>query len=79
MGGIVISTAAEQRPEKIARLVYVAAYMLPDGHSLAVAALGDPLAHGGRSYTVTGPEASSPREQVAILAGCWTGRCGPRR
>jgi hypothetical protein len=34
MGGIVVSTAAEQRPGKIARLVHVAAYMLPDGHSV---------------------------------------------
>lgn len=34
MGGIVISTVAEQRPNRIARLVYVAAYMLPNGHSV---------------------------------------------
>ena len=30
-GGIVASAAAEARPEKVAALVYVAAYMLPDG------------------------------------------------
>ena len=36
--------------------------------AVAAAALTDPAAHAGRSYTVTGPEASSPREQVAILS-----------
>jgi uncharacterized protein YbjT (DUF2867 family) len=36
--------------------------------AVAVAALGDPAAHGGRAYTVTGPEASSPRDQVAIIS-----------
>lgn len=34
MGGIVVSTAAEQRPEKLAAVVYVAAYMLPAGESV---------------------------------------------
>jgi uncharacterized protein YbjT (DUF2867 family) len=39
-----------------------------DVAAVAVAALQDPAAHAGESYTVTGPESSSPREQVAILA-----------
>jgi pimeloyl-ACP methyl ester carboxylesterase len=34
MGGIVISAAAEQRPERIARLVYVAAYLLGAGETI---------------------------------------------
>ena len=34
MGGIVVSCAAEQRPEKIRRAVYVAAFMLPNGQAL---------------------------------------------
>lgn len=34
MGGVVISAVAEQRPERIARLVYVAAYLLGDGESI---------------------------------------------
>lgn len=34
MGWIAASTAAEQRPEKIRRTVYVAAFMLPDGQAL---------------------------------------------
>lgn len=34
MGGIVISEVAEQRPDKIGTLVYLAAYLLADGQSL---------------------------------------------
>jgi pimeloyl-ACP methyl ester carboxylesterase len=34
MGGIVISTVAERRPEKVARLVYLAAYLLENGGSI---------------------------------------------
>jgi pimeloyl-ACP methyl ester carboxylesterase len=34
MGGIVISSVAEQRPERIARLVYVAAYLLGTGETI---------------------------------------------
>lgn len=37
--------------------------------AVAVAALLDPERHAGESYTATGPEASSPREQIEILAG----------
>ena len=34
MGGMVISRAAEQRPDKIKKLVYVCAFLLGDGESL---------------------------------------------
>jgi pimeloyl-ACP methyl ester carboxylesterase len=34
MGGLVISQTAEQRPEKIKKLVYVCAFLLKDGESL---------------------------------------------
>ncbi len=40
-GGIVISRAAELAPERIERLVYLAAYLLPAGMSLADAARAD--------------------------------------
>ncbi len=33
-GGIVISEVAEARPDKIARLVYLAAFLLGDGESI---------------------------------------------
>ncbi len=39
-----------------------------DVAAVAVAALQDAAAHGGRAYAVTGLNASSPREQVAILS-----------
>ena len=41
MGGTVISQVAEQRPEKVAQLVYVAAYLLPNGKSLLEAGQQD--------------------------------------
>ncbi|HEY6123271.1 MAG TPA: alpha/beta fold hydrolase [Steroidobacteraceae bacterium] len=40
-GGIVISRAAELVPERIRRLVYLSAYLLPSGRSLAEAARAD--------------------------------------
>jgi uncharacterized protein YbjT (DUF2867 family) len=36
--------------------------------AVAVTVLRDPATHSGQTYTVTGPEATSPREQVEILA-----------
>ncbi len=41
MGGIVTSEAAERRPEKIRMLVYLTAYLLPNGRSLVDAAQTD--------------------------------------
>lgn len=41
MGGIVISATAEERPDDIARLVYVAAYVPQDGESLFDLAMTD--------------------------------------
>jgi pimeloyl-ACP methyl ester carboxylesterase len=41
MGGLVISSAAEMRPSKIAKLVYVAAFLLRDGQILLDAAQAD--------------------------------------
>ena len=41
MGGAVISQAAEYRPEKIKALVYVAAYLLRNGESIAPIGQGD--------------------------------------
>jgi pimeloyl-ACP methyl ester carboxylesterase len=42
MGGLVVSQAAEARPEKVAKLVYLAAFLVEDGTSLLAAAGGDP-------------------------------------
>jgi pimeloyl-ACP methyl ester carboxylesterase len=40
-GGIVISQVAESRPEKIKALVYLAAYLIPNGEAMLPTALGD--------------------------------------
>lgn len=41
MGGIVISRAAEQRPDKVSRLVYLTAFLLEDGQTLLEVAQAD--------------------------------------
>ena len=41
LGGVAISQAAEQRPGKIEKLVYVCAVLLPDGRSASEASQGD--------------------------------------
>jgi pimeloyl-ACP methyl ester carboxylesterase len=41
-GGPVISTVAEARPEKIAKLVYLTAYLLPSGASIVSTLADDP-------------------------------------
>lgn len=41
MGGFVISTAAEQQPQTVAKLVYLAAFLLDDGQTLGDAASRD--------------------------------------
>lgn len=40
-GGIVISQAPERRPEKVKRLVYLAAYLIPNGQAMLPTALSD--------------------------------------
>jgi pimeloyl-ACP methyl ester carboxylesterase len=40
-GGIVISQTAEHRPEKIRTLVYLAAFLIPNGEAMLPTALGD--------------------------------------
>ena len=41
MGGFVISAAAEQQPETVAKLVYLAAFLLDDGQTFGDAASRD--------------------------------------
>lgn len=41
MGGLVVSQAAEARPDKIKRLVYLTAFLVEDGGSLLSASAGD--------------------------------------
>lgn len=41
LGGATISLAAEQHPERIRRLVYLAAFLVPPGQSVGALAMGD--------------------------------------
>lgn len=40
-GGIVISQTAEQRPDRVSSLVYLAAFLIPDGEAMLPTALSD--------------------------------------
>jgi pimeloyl-ACP methyl ester carboxylesterase len=51
-GGIVISQAAELRPEKIKGLVYVAAFLLPNGATLLDTALQDAGSVAGQNLII---------------------------
>ncbi len=41
MGGVAISEAAEARPEKVKKLIYLAAFLIPSGHSMLEVAMQD--------------------------------------
>jgi pimeloyl-ACP methyl ester carboxylesterase len=60
-GGIVISETAERVPEKIARLVYLAAFMIPDGATLLGSA-------GGRESTSAGGLQVGPDNTTTVTA-----------
>ncbi|HSW14633.1 MAG TPA: alpha/beta fold hydrolase [Solimonas sp.] len=60
--GIVISQAAEQRPDRIAGLVYLAAYLVPDGRSMMEYALQD-----SDSLVVQNVETSLDRRLLPLL------------
>jgi pimeloyl-ACP methyl ester carboxylesterase len=55
MGGIVVSAAAEARPEKIAKLVYLSAFLLPNGKSIVDVTTGDAHSLLTGSIVFTGP------------------------
>ncbi|WP_336961587.1 alpha/beta fold hydrolase [Sphingobium aquiterrae] len=65
-GGIVISEAAERVPEKVATLVYVAAFLIPDGGTLLEVSHSDPpratgkmLKSGPHNSTTLVPQAAA--------------------
>jgi pimeloyl-ACP methyl ester carboxylesterase len=60
MAGMVISGAAEKAPERIARLVYVAAYLPKDGQSLYQLAQGDADSRVPRWWRQADPKAYTP-------------------
>lgn len=60
--GIVISQAAEQRPERIAGLVYLAAYLVPNGRSMMELAV-----HDTESLVVQNVETGLDRKYLPFL------------
>jgi pimeloyl-ACP methyl ester carboxylesterase len=60
MGGMVISAVAEKAPDRVARLVYVAAYLPRDGQSLYALSQNDADSRVGRYWTQADPKAYSP-------------------
>jgi len=63
MGGVVITQVAEQRPDKIAKLVYVAAILPKDGQSLQDLASKDAGSHLGPALT---PNPATGTGSVAV-------------
>jgi pimeloyl-ACP methyl ester carboxylesterase len=74
MGGVVISRAAELRPAKIEKLVYLAAFLLPSGQSILAATSADARAKTTASLLVKadGSAASVKAESVRhmLYADC---------
>jgi len=76
MAGMVISGVAEKAPERVARLVYVAAYLPRDGDSLYKLAQTDADSRVGKYWHQDDPKAYSPatikREGIveAFCADC---------
>jgi pimeloyl-ACP methyl ester carboxylesterase len=69
MAGMVITRVAEERPEQVAALVYLAAYLPRDGQSLFDLAQGDADSHAGPALVVD-PEAGTgalPADQLADI------------
>jgi pimeloyl-ACP methyl ester carboxylesterase len=73
-GGIIISEVAERRPEKIALLVYLAAFLLRDGESLLAVAQSDGTSLVFPNLVVSEDQTSSAIKPEAIrevfYAGC---------
>ncbi|MGE0315991.1 MAG: alpha/beta fold hydrolase [Lautropia sp.] len=60
MGGMVISQVAERVPERIAKLVYVAAYLPQDGQSLYQISMTDKDSKVGRYWRQDDPQKYTP-------------------
>ncbi|WP_081671002.1 alpha/beta fold hydrolase [Sporocytophaga myxococcoides] len=62
-GGVVISQVGEQLPQKIEKLVYLSAFMLQNGESLADIALKDTLSVVTQNLVFAPPAAFIPKEK----------------
>jgi pimeloyl-ACP methyl ester carboxylesterase len=52
LGGVIISQVAEQEPEHIAKLIFVAGFVPKDGDTALGLAMTDPASHLGKALTV---------------------------
>lgn len=78
MAGMVISAVAERAPERVAQLVYVAAYLPKDGESLYQISQRDAGSRVGRWWTQADPKNYSPatiRREGIVEVFC--DDCGP--
>ncbi len=69
MGGLVVSQAAEARPDKVEKLVYVAAFLTPDGESLLTASAGDSESTL-QSYLTLGADSATLAPEGVLGAFC---------
>jgi pimeloyl-ACP methyl ester carboxylesterase len=78
MAGMVISGVAEKVPEKVATLVYVAAYLPKDGQSLYQLSQGDADSQVPRWWRQADPKAYSPAWiDAAGIVDVFCADCGP--
>lgn len=74
-GGIVISEVAEHRPDRIGKLVYVTAFLLPAGESLQTsAAVADPASLVGAHMVISEHEPSATLRPES-LRDAFYGQC----
>lgn len=76
MGGAVISQAGEQYPEKIERLVYLAAFLLKDGQSIMDVAPTDRAANVLPNLTFA-PDGKSATFNLDAIANAFYADCDP--
>jgi len=76
MGGIVITEAAQARPEKVSKLVYVTAFLLQDGETLLDVATKDPLALVMPNLVMSADQSSATLKDE-VLNEAFYGDCSP--
>ena len=74
MGGFVISAAAEQQPHAVAKLVYLAAFLLEDGQTFGDVAASD-AGSQVPSALVSSPDGASLTVNPAALKALFYGDC----
>lgn len=76
MGGIVITEAAQSRPDKVSKLVYLTAFLLQDGETLLDVATKDPLALVMPNLVMSS-DGSSATLKDDVLNEAFYGDCSP--